>query len=182
MGLLPRALAEAGVVREEISSIAFTHTHLDHVGGLLMADGSETFPNLKDIFVPALEIPLFERKGRLSAFHQRCTGFNNGHSISRGITSVEASGHEVGHTAFEIVGGGEKLLIWGDVVHVPSLQFARPNLTWEFDADQDMARSTREQLLSRVAKPDVSVAGAHLDFPGIGRVSRFGDGYRFAPI
>jgi hypothetical protein len=34
------------------------------------------------------------------------------------------------------------MLIWGDTVHVPSIQFARPELTWELDANQNQARTS----------------------------------------
>ncbi|MBR0644475.1 MBL fold metallo-hydrolase [Plastoroseomonas hellenica] len=182
MGLLLRALAEAGVTREEIGTVAFTHTHLDHVGGLVAADGSDAFPNLEGLFVPQEEVPLFGRQERLARFRRRCAAFGDGFSLSNSITAVQAHGHEVGHTAFEVVGGGETLLIWGDIVHVPSIQFIRPELTWEFDADQAQARSTRRRILDRAARPGVFVAGAHLDFPGIGSVTRAGQAYDFSPV
>ena len=79
-------------------------------------------------------------------------------------------------------GGGETLLIWGDLIHVPSIQFDRPELTWEYDADQGQARSTRRTLLERTSRHGVFVAGAHLDFPGVGSVERAGQAYRFLPL
>jgi hypothetical protein len=74
------------------------------------------------------------------------------------------------------------LLIWGDTVHVPSIQFARPELTWEYDADQAAARSMRLELMRRVSRPGCFVAGAHLDFPGIGTVVQAGSGFRYRPL
>ena len=47
MGLLLGALDEARVARADIQTVAFTHTHTDHVGGLVAADGSDAFPKLK---------------------------------------------------------------------------------------------------------------------------------------
>jgi glyoxylase-like metal-dependent hydrolase (beta-lactamase superfamily II) len=181
MGLLLGALAEAGVAREDIGTVAFTHTHIDHVSGLVAADGSDAFPNLDRLFVPQEEVPLFGRPERLARFRQRCVAFGDGFSLSNSVTAVQARGHEIGHTAFEAASRGAKLLIWGDLVHVPSIQFARPELTWEFDADQAQARSTRLRLLDRAAQPGAFVAGAHLDFPGIGSVTRVDHAYRFSP-
>lgn len=181
MGLLLDALAEAGVAREAIDTVAFTHTHLDHVMGLVAADGSDAFPKLRHLFVPQAEVALFGRYERLARFHARCQGFGDGFALSDSVTAVAAHGHEVGHTAFEVASGGEALLIWGDVVHVPSIQFARPELTWEYDADQVAARAARMRMLARSARPGVFVAGAHLDFPGLGSVTRAGEGYDFAP-
>ena len=62
------------------------------------------------------------------------------------------------------------------------MQIERPELTREFDADQDAARETRGRLLRRAAHRDVYIAGAHLDSPGVGQVIEDGSGYRFIEI
>ena len=182
MGKLLDALAEAKVAREDIRTVAFTHTHLDHVCGLVAPGGSDAFPNLDHLYVPQEEVALFANYERLARYHRRCVAINDGFSVSKCITAVAAHGHEVGHTAFRVASGEGELLIWGDTVHVPSIQFARPELTWEYDADQAQARSTRKMLLERAARPSVFVAGAHLDFPGIGSVTKVDDAYRFSTI
>lgn len=181
MGLLLGALAEAGVAREDITTVAFTHTHIDHVSGLVAADGSDAFPNLERLYVPQQEISLFDRGERLSRFRRLCAAFRDGSSLGNSMTAVQATGHSAGHTVFEVSSGGGKLLIWGDIVHVPSIQFSRPGLTWEFDADQARARSARMSILDRAARPGVYVAGAHLDFPCIGSVTRADDAFHFSP-
>jgi glyoxylase-like metal-dependent hydrolase (beta-lactamase superfamily II) len=43
MGSLLHALDEAGVARENITTIALTHTHIDHASGLVTADGCDAF-------------------------------------------------------------------------------------------------------------------------------------------
>jgi glyoxylase-like metal-dependent hydrolase (beta-lactamase superfamily II) len=182
MGLLLDALAEAGVARESIGTVAVTHTHADHVHGLVAADGSDAFPNLQRLLVPQEEVSMFDEYERLSRFRQVRLPFGDGFRVSDSVTAVQAHGHEAGHTAFEVSSGGETLLIWGDLIHVPSIQFERPELTWEYDADQGHARSTRQRLLERAARPGVFVAGAHLDFPGVGSVERAGQAYRFLPL
>jgi glyoxylase-like metal-dependent hydrolase (beta-lactamase superfamily II) len=73
-------------------------------------------------------------------------------------------------------------VVWGDIVHVPSLQFDRPEIAWEFDADQDQARASRLRIMALAADNRDYVAGAHLDSPGVGRVSRFGNSFRFDPL
>ena len=182
MGRLLDALAEAGVARESIGTVALTHTHEDHVLGLVAADGSDAFPNLGRLLVPQGEIAMFDGFERLARFRERRVPIAAGFKLSAGVTAVQADGHEVGHTAYEVSGGGDTLLIWGDIVHVPSIQFARPELTWEFDADQDRARSTRLELLRWAARPNAFVAGAHLEFPGLGTVAESGAGFLYAPL
>jgi glyoxylase-like metal-dependent hydrolase (beta-lactamase superfamily II) len=182
MGLLSRALNEAGVAREAIGAVALTHTHSDHVNGLVAADGSDAFPNLDRLFVPREEISMFDGKERLARFHQRRLPLDDRLKLSASITSMQAHGHEVGHTAFEVSSAGDTLLIWGDIVHVPSIQFARPELSWEFDTDQVQARATRQSMLAQAARPNVFVAGAHLDFPGVGSVTGGGDTFSYTPL
>jgi glyoxylase-like metal-dependent hydrolase (beta-lactamase superfamily II) len=182
MGLLLRALDEAGVARESIGTVALTHTHEDHVNGLVAADGTDAFPNLEQLYVPQEEVSMFDREERLARFRRRRLPVVDGFELTPNITAVQAHGHEVGHTAFEVASAGATLLIWGDIVHVPSIQFARPELTWEFDANQNQARSTRLRMLRWAVQPDSFVAGAHLDFPGVGTVSETDDAFRFTPL
>lgn len=179
MGLLHGALAEAGVAPAQIDTVALTHTHTDHIYGLLADDGSDAFPTLRHLFVPQEEVSVFDEKQGLARFRECCTLFGDGTSLSSHVTTVQAHGHSPGHTMFEVSSAGEKLLIWGDIVHVPSIQFARPELSWEYDDDQAAARKSRARMLALAANPGVFVAGAHLDFPGIGRVTRSGDAYEF---
>ncbi len=182
LGLLLSALAEAGVAREQIRTVALTHTHIDHVSGLLAAGGARAFPNLERLFVPRKEIESFQQKQHFAQFHRQCIALGNGHRLTSRLTAIAAHGHEAGHTAFEVMAAGERMLVWGDTVHVPSIQFARPDLTWEFDADQPQARLTRKRMLSRAAQAGTCVAGAHLDFPGVGVVSCTGENFAFTPL
>lgn len=182
MGLLLDFLREAGVARDKIGTVAFTHTHIDHVHGLVAADGSDAFLKLERLFVPQEEIPLFDDIDRLARFRQRRLPFADGFKLNASIRVAQAHGHEVGHSVFEVASAGETLLIWGDIIHVPSIQFARPEITWEFDDDQDRARSTRQRILRRAAQPNCFVAGAHLEFPGIGTVAQREDAYSFTPL
>lgn len=182
MGALLGSLEEAGVPRERIGTVALTHTHEDHVNGLVAADGSDAFPKLERLFIPKEEIPLFDGIDRVARYRQLRTPVVDGLKLSANVTAVQAHGHEVGHTAYEVSSNGNTLLIWGDVVHVPSIQFANPQLTWELDANQDEARATRKKIFERANHPNVFVAGAHLDFPGVGEVTQRSDGYCFRPL
>lgn len=179
MGLLPQALAEAGFDPKDIDTVALTHTHLDHFAGLVANDGSDAFPNLQHLLVPTQEIPHFKGSARMRNLHDRAQGFEDGHAVSERVTAVHAPGHEVGHSGFLVTGSEGKVLIWGDIVHVPSLQFDFPAVSWELDGDQDLARATRRRIFALSAAPDTYVAGAHLDFPGVGKVLRSGGSFRY---
>ena len=68
------------------------------------------------------------------------------------------------------------------MIHVHAAQFARPELTWTYDDNQEVARATRLRLLREAAEAGSWLAGAHVDFPGIGRIAGAGQGYAFTPL
>lgn len=177
MGSLLDALEEAKVPRERIETVALTHTHADHVNGLVASDGTDSFANLKRLFVPREELGLFDEIERVGRYRGLRLPVDDGLRLSESVVAVSAHGHEVGHTAYRVSSGEETLWLWGDLVHVQSLQFDQPEVTWEYDADQERARATRLKILQAVAQEEKAfVAGAHLDFPGVGKVERRGDG------
>lgn len=178
LGLLPQAMAEAGITADEVTAVALTHTHVDHISGLARKAGGLAFPKAT-IFVPEAEMGLFRAEPRMAHVLARAVMMQPGEGIMPGVVAVAASGHEVGHTAF-LVGGN--LLIWGDLIHHAAVQFANPDVTWAFDTDADQARATRASVMARVVAEGWAVAGAHLAFPAIGRLSVAGAGYAFHPI
>jgi glyoxylase-like metal-dependent hydrolase (beta-lactamase superfamily II) len=175
VGRLSAAMAEAGVDADAVQVVVLTHTHVDHISGLKRPDGRPAFPQA-EVRVPVAEVDLFRAEARMAGIVPR--GIAPGDTVVPGMRAVAAFGHEVGHTAYLVEG----LLIWGDVVHVPSVQFADPGLTWAFDTDPAMAHATRLQLMARAVADGLWVAGAHLDFPGVGRLEAAGDAYRFVPV
>ncbi|MVU76082.1 MBL fold metallo-hydrolase [Nocardia sp. ET3-3] len=175
MGLIYDALDEAGIDRARITDVGITHRHEDHVSGLVAQDGSEAFPGLERVWVGAGDVSVFT--GRLEPIRGRVVAVSEKVAINDWATAIPTPGHTPGHTVFEIRSGAEHLLIWGDTVHVPTLQFERPNVTWEFDGDQAQARTARLGLLEQLTRPGHFVAGAHLDSPGVARVSPSGNGY-----
>jgi glyoxylase-like metal-dependent hydrolase (beta-lactamase superfamily II) len=179
LGLLPQAMAEAGIAADDITVVALTHTHVDHISGLTRSDTGFAFPQADRVFVPEAEMGLFRAEPRMARVLPRAVMMQPGEGIMPGVVAIAAPGHEVGHTAF-LVGGS--LLIWGDIIHHPAIQFARPAVTWSYDTDPAQARATRASLLARAAAEGWFVAGAHLAWPCIGQVSVAGDGYAFHPV
>ncbi|RFU43512.1 MBL fold metallo-hydrolase [Actinomadura logoneensis] len=175
MGLIYDALDEAGVDRAQITDVAITHNHEDHVSGLVAPDGSEAFTKLERVWIGAGDTSVFT--GRLEPLRERVVPVVEEAAINDWSTAVPAPGHTPGHTVYEFRSSAGRLLVWGDTVHVPTLQFARPKVSWELDGDQSQARAARAGLLERLARPHHFVAGAHLDSPGIARVTPSGDGY-----
>ncbi|MEV6967437.1 MBL fold metallo-hydrolase [Hamadaea sp. NPDC051192] len=175
MGLIYDALEEAGVDRAEITEVAITHNHEDHVSGLIAPGGSEAFPKLERVWIGASDTSVFT--GRLEPVRDRVVPVSEKVAINDWATAIPTPGHTPGHTVYEMRSSIGRLLVWGDTVHVPTLQFERPNVTWEWDGDQSQARAARATLLRQLTQPHHFVAGAHLDSPGIARVTASGDGY-----
>jgi glyoxylase-like metal-dependent hydrolase (beta-lactamase superfamily II) len=175
MGLIYDALDEAGVDRTRITDVAITHRHEDHVSGLITPDGSEAFGNLERVWIGAGDASVFT--GRLEPIRDRVVPVSEEVVINDWATAIPTPGHTAGHTVYDVRSGDGHLLVWGDTVHVPTLQFDRPNVAWEFDGNQSQARASRAALLKQLTQPHHFVAGAHLDSPGIARVTPAGDGY-----
>jgi glyoxylase-like metal-dependent hydrolase (beta-lactamase superfamily II) len=203
--LLPTAgkvlqnLAAAGVEPASIEAVLLTHMHPDHSAGLSdPATGRRYFPNAelvvhenepKHWFDDAKMAVATERAKKLyfqcareqvTPYKDRTRLFQQG-EVFPGVTAIPCHGHTPGHTSFMISSGNEQLLIWGDTVHVPEVQTARPEVCMEFDTDADAAAATRRRVFDMVATDRLLVTGMHLHFPGFAHLTRRGSGYQLIP-
>jgi glyoxylase-like metal-dependent hydrolase (beta-lactamase superfamily II) len=192
-------LATLGVAPADVDTILLTHAHVDHILGLLDADGAAAFPNaelvaheaetafwLNDEFEakapPQAKDAFAGARRGLAAYAKRTRLIGDGASVLPGVSAQFLPGHTPGHTGWMINSGDASLLIWGDVVHLPGIQFARPEAGMAFDTDPAQARATRMRALDMAATDRVMVAGMHLDFPTFGHIRRAGAGYAFEPL
>ena len=197
LGFLPTRLSALGVAAGQIETILLTHFHGDHVGGLTDSEGGTLYPNA-EIVVPAAEAafwldeataaraPEAARAGfataqrALAPYRSRIRTVENGEVVP-GITIEALPGHTPGHSGYMITSGPDSLLVWGDIVHLPALQFARPEIGMVFDSDVAQAQATRRRVLKRAASEQLHVAGMHHDFPCFGHVVTEGDAFAFVP-
>jgi hypothetical protein len=79
---------------------------------------------------------------------------------------------------------GERLELWGDLMHVAAVQFENPSVTIQFDTDSKAAAASRNTAYAEAAKSGSLVGLAHVAFPGLGhlRVAADGKGYVWVPL
>jgi glyoxylase-like metal-dependent hydrolase (beta-lactamase superfamily II) len=176
LGQLGAALAEAGTGAQAVTAVALTHTHIDHVSGLVDEDGGLAFPNATRVFVATEEIMAFRAIPRMKPVEMQLMPLEQGDGPMPGVTAINAPGHSPGHMAFLVEG---RLLIWGDLVHNAAVQFARPDIGWKYDEDPVQARASRRAVMEQAVEAGWIVAGAHLPGSGIGYVERRVQGYAF---
>lgn len=198
VGRLAANLAAMGVGPDDIGTILATHLHPDHVGGLVDGSGRATFPNA-ELVVHAADATYWSddtvlaqatdeqdrqfvllARATLAAYRDRTRTVTGG-QVLPGVTAVPAPGHTPGHTGWLVASGSETLLIWGDIVHLPGVQFAHPEAGMVFDVDGAQAIATRKRIMDMTATDRLRVAGMHLDFPCFGHVVRAGSSYAFVP-
>ena len=181
VGHLEEAMCEAGIDASSITMVALTHAHGDHINGFRTPDGRRAFRNLNKIVIAEDAVEDFLAEPCLAEFRALLSPIQEGARLDDELLTVALPGHARGHMGFLLSTGEDNILFCGDLIHVPTAQFTRPELTWAYDADEAIARASRTKLLDEAAHESTWLAGAHLGRPGIGRILRKGDGYLFSP-
>lgn len=197
-GDLLRNLSAIGVRAGEIDTVLLTHGHPDHLGGLLNLKGERAFTHAQLYIHPreaaywtddAMMAQGNERQKRnfhlaratFAAYAEQLHYLGEGDAIA-GIAPVELPGHTPGHTGFRIDGADNSLLIWGDIVHFPHIQSARPAVSIAFDGDPVLAQQTREAIMAQASRYHWLVAGMHFGKPGFAHVYATDKGYQLVYV
>lgn len=200
LGKLLDSLKAAGYQPEQVDEIVITHMHPDHVGGLIK-DGKIAFPNAvvradqRDADYWLAQANLDKAADADKGFFQgamaslnpymaahQFKSFKGDTDIVPGIRAVSTIGHTPGHASYVVQSKGQKLVIWGDLVHVQAVQFDHPDVTIHFDSEPAKAEAERQAEFARAAKQGYLVGAAHIAFPGLGHVRAKGQAYEWVPV
>jgi glyoxylase-like metal-dependent hydrolase (beta-lactamase superfamily II) len=200
LGKLIENMKASGYRPEQVDEVLITHMHPDHVGGLIK-DGSIAFPNAvvradkrdadywlsKTNLDKAADADKGFFQGAMASLNPYVAShqfkpFNGATQLVPGIRSIATPGHTPGHTSYIVESNGQKLVVWGDLVHAQAVQFAHPTVAIHFDSNPDKAEATRMAEYADAAKQGYLVAGAHIAFPGLGHVRANGNAYEWVPV
>lgn len=179
VGNIPTNLEQSGYKTEDVTQVILTHLHPDHACGLV-EDQQKVFPNAK-VYVAEKEADYWlnddvakkapeELKGLFALAKASVepylqdgalVTFKENAQINPAIRIVPSYGHTPGHTSLMVSDGKQSVLVWGDVVHNHAMQLANPNISVEFDSDQNAAIEARKAILKDAAAKGYWIAGAH---------------------
>ena len=170
--MLSASMATAGVEQGEVTDVFISHSHGDHVNGLVDADGARAFPNA-DIHISVNEWAAMQANAQLTALvtaiTPRVVAFEPGSERVPGtVTAVDIQGHTPGHSGYLITSGEASLLYIGDTMHHWVISVQRPDWTIAFDGDAPLAQESRKAVLASAAGSGQRVYSVHFPFPGLG--------------
>jgi glyoxylase-like metal-dependent hydrolase (beta-lactamase superfamily II) len=192
-GRLQRSLQQAGIEMNDIDDIVCTHAHIDHIGGLATDTGYRLFRNAT-IHITKADFDFWTDPAKLTTdlksfvaharqnllpYKGRMNFVEDGKDVLPGIQAMAAPGHTVGHMVYIIKSGRETLAFTGDTTHHHILLTEKPKTEFAYDTDPKQAVTSRLKVLDMIASTRMPMLAYHFPWPGVGHLSRQGDGYRY---
>jgi len=199
-GRLMANLRAAGIDPAAIDMVVLTHPHCDHCWALVDADGRRNFPNAQ-VALSEVDLrywtddnnkrgPEFMTafidgaKRNLGAYRDRMVMVRDEGEVVPGVTALFAPGHTLGHHCYAITSQGRTLINSGDLAHHHVLLLRQPMWEFAYDTDPALSARSRRRMLQSVAQDGHAMLSYHFPWPGMGHVTREGEGFawRSAPM
>lgn len=186
-----RALAAAGLSVNDIDYVMCTHLHVDHVGWNTRLENGRwvpTFPKARYIFGKEefdywtaqnakTENPVYVDSVLPIAEAKRADLVSNDHQLGDHVRLLHTPGHTPGHVAVCFGKGRDEAVMSGDLMHSP-LQARYTNLSVTVDVDKVQSAASRRSFLERYCDTETLCCTAHFPSPSVGRIKRWGDGFK----
>ncbi|OWO93938.1 MBL fold metallo-hydrolase [Rhizobium esperanzae] len=194
LGKLAEGLKAAGYSAEDVTIVALTHLHGDHIGGLI-ENGAPAFSKARYVIGQA-EYDFWSNTARegtpaegghkavlanVTPLVEKATFIKDGDSLAPGITAMLAAGHSPGHMVFHAESEGKRLVLTGDTANHYILSLLRPDWEVRFDMDKAQAAASRRKVFDMIATDKIAFLGYHMPFPAVGFAEKQDGGYRFVP-
>ena len=196
-GQLEKNLNAVGVTAGDVTKIVISHAHPDHVWGMVREDGSLRFANARyyitrpewdfwmgekaDALPEALQPFVAGARRDLQAIADRVTFVGDGDEIVPGLSVLSTPGHTAGHISL-VADGSVPLIITVDATASHIVSFERPDWSFGFDMDPELARTTRRALIERAVRENAVLLGYHWAYPGVGTVRKEDGSFKFSPV
>lgn len=180
VGKVSAAFTEAGIDPATVTDIFISHSHGDHVGGLVNGVGALAFPNAT-VHLSQAEWQHMsaddQYKALVALIKPKVDAFAPGADLIPGVVkAVEIKGHTPGHSGYRITSGQHSLLYVGDSMHHSVISVQKPEWTIAYDGDNATATASRVALIKELAGSGQRVYAVHFPFPGLGKMEQRGEG------
>ncbi|MDD7323861.1 MAG: MBL fold metallo-hydrolase [Campylobacter lanienae] len=165
---LKAELRKRGVKPEQITQVAVSHGHPDHIGGL--GEAGATFANAT-LLINEAEYKYWMKRGdektkkRLNMYKNRLSFYMNGENLvtkNSNIKPIFVPGHTPGMTIFNF---NDEFYDIADMIYAFDVQIGRPEIAHIYDIDKKSAMAERKKILEVFKKnPNIKVMGTHFPY------------------
>jgi glyoxylase-like metal-dependent hydrolase (beta-lactamase superfamily II) len=189
-----KGLATTGLSVSDIDFVMCTHLHADHVGWNTRLENGHwvpTFPKARYLFTNRELTYWTQKLDEASAIYpwltdsvlpiveaKRVDIVQSDHALNDIVQLIPTPGHTIDHYSVHVGRLGQDAVITGDMIHSP-IQARYPGCGMFSDYDSKQAGQTRRKIFDRFCDTPTLMCTAHFPSPSTGRITRWGDGFRF---
>jgi glyoxylase-like metal-dependent hydrolase (beta-lactamase superfamily II) len=190
-------LAATGVDVNDIDYVMCTHLHVDHVGWNTRLENGRwvpTFSKAKYLFADR-ELEYWTERNKEDSSKcpwvadsvlpiveaKRHELVKSDHMLNDLVRLIPTPDHTIDHFSVQVGKAGHDAVITGDMIHSP-LQARYPELGMFADYNSEQSGKTRRELFSRLCDSPTLMCMAHFPSPSIGRIKRWGEGFKVEDI